>query len=187
MGEKATLVPRVDFPRLLIDSSDGETFALMGQPFWIGQVLPGQPLNFLGNRGGDKDGLMLLGHSAQDPTDVIAEADVEHSVHFVEHCHLDVVVRQFSTLVEVHHPSWGAHENMGPFLQLVRLHLHALSPVDGHDFDGKIAGQGLEVFGDLNGQFSSGAQHQARERARVLSQPVQERQAKGRGFSCPRS
>ena len=187
MGEKATLVPRVDFPRLLIDSSDGETLAFMGQPFWIGQVLPGQTLNFLGNRGGDKDGLVLLGHAAQDATDVVAEANVEHSVHFVEHCHLDVVVRQLSTLVEIHHPSRGADENMRPFLQLVGLHLHALSAVDGHDFDGQIAGQGLEVFGNLNRQFSSGAQHQARERAGVLSQPVQERQAKGRGFSGPRS
>ena len=187
VGEQATFVPRVHFPRLLVNSSDGETLAFVGQPFRIGQVLSGQPLNLLRNCGGHKNGLMLLGHATQDATDVIAEANVEHSVHFIEHRHLDVVIRQLSTLVEIHHPSRGANENMGPFLQLVGLHFHALSAVDGHDFDGEITGQGLEVFGDLNGQFSSGTQHQARERAGVFSQPVQEWQAKGRGFSGARS
>ncbi len=68
--------------------------------------------------------------------DVVAEADVEHAVDFVEDDLTHVVEVQVAVLVEIHQAAGGRDDDLGVALRVLHLLGNRLAAVDGDALDG---------------------------------------------------
>ena len=105
---------------------------------------------------------MLL-HTAQNAANILAETNVKHAVHFIQHRDLDLVVRQNAPLIHVHHATRRAHNNGGAGLQLSGLRVDAAAAVHRHHFVAAVFGELHEFLGHLNGKLAGWHKHQAAE------------------------
>src|SRR5207253_2049228 len=97
--------------------------------------------------------LAQFGRLAEDPLDVGQEAQVEHLVGLVQDQDLDVAEVEHTPIGQVQQASRRTDDDVDAALQRVQLRLVRNTAVHGQDPDGTHGGGGLEVLGDLDGQF----------------------------------
>ncbi len=181
--QQLAFVPRLDRQILLIDQRHGERAAdggdLLGILF---HEPPRQPFDFIVERGRAEHGLVVLLDVAEDLLDVIAEADVEHTVHFIEHDPLNVVEVNLPAAVQVHDAAGRADEDVGAALDGFFLGAHGFAADDAGDLDGRVAAELFHLRGDLGGQFAGGREDQ-RLHGHVFVRFMQDGQAERRGLA----
>ena len=183
VGGEAVLVPGLYREVPLGDLRDGEALGHRGDFF---DVLPhelsGELFDRIADRGRDENGLMVAFDSGENVADVLAETDVEHAVHLVQHHVLQVVVTEESFLMQVHHAARGADHDRRASLQRVDLLLVRLTAHDGDGLVGCVLGQIHQFVNDLDGQFTRRRQHQCAGPL-VRVDHLQKGQAEGGGFA----
>ncbi len=145
-----------------------------------------------GGRGrGDEDRLATAaalldrtrsGAHFEDLADVLAEADVEHPVHFVEDGEAHVPHMQMAAFDHVHQAAGGAYHDLGISAELIDLGLDALPAVDRGGDDRGVSAQGVDVVGDLEAKLAGGDQDQALE-GDIPRTHLEEGEAEGGGLA----
>src|SRR5207248_5940706 len=91
---------------------------------------------------------------------VIAETDVEHAIHFVEHDEADIVEVDDAAIEQVDHAAGRADDDLGVVLEEFHLGGDFLAAIDGDGSDGGMLADALDFRFNLNGQLASGNQDQ---------------------------
>ena len=153
----------------------------------LGEValpVPSQFFDVWRNGRRDKDRLRMILQRTKNLANIFAETDVKHSVHFIQHRILNVVVRQQSSLVQVHHSSWSSHDDRWTTLKFLYLSGDRLPAINRHDLMARMFGEVVNFLCDLNGKFARGHQNQDRKR-RIFGNLVQCGERKCGGLSSP--
>ena len=157
------LVPRLDLDPTLRDPGDREALLLADDLDRILHVGAGKFFNLVGDRRAHEDRLGALLHAAEDLSDVVAESDVKHPIHFVQDRHSHGVVRKHAPIVEVHDAAGGADDDLRASFEFRCLRGDPLAAVDGKHGEWRTGAEVLDLTGDLNREFASRDENQGRE------------------------
>lgn len=141
-----------------------------------------QPLDVGADGRAHENRLVILLDAAEDFLDVVAEADVEHAIDFIEDDVLDVLEVDVPAFEHVHDAAWRADDDLAAFFELGSLRLDALAAVDGDGADGGEAADVFDFAGDLNGELARGGEDEGLE-GDVALELAEERDAEGGGFA----
>lgn len=181
-AQEAKLVPRFDGAEVLIDLFDGEGLAGDVDLNGVAHVLLGEALDLFAEGGGDEDGLMLVLEVGQDAADVVAEADVEHAVDFVEDDEANFAGLEGVAAEEVEDASRRSDGDVGLSAELVELLPEAVAAIDGDAVKGFVLGEAAEVSDDLCGEFAGRAEDEGLERP-IGVDHLEHREPEGGGFA----
>ena len=117
-------------------------------------VAAGERPDLVADRGREQQGLVRVGHLAEDPLDVGPEPDVEHPVGLVEDDVEDLAEVERPPLDVVEHPAGRADDDVDAPLQGPELLLDRLAAVDPADRDVLAVGQLLHLDDDLLDQLA---------------------------------
>ncbi len=121
MHEQSFLVPPLNGQEILLDQFDGQGAATGVHSRGIVHVFLGELFDFIADRRGNEDRLVLGFDGAEDFADVFAEADVEHPVDFIENDKGDVVEMQVSPIEHVHESAGRGDDDLRPFGEFILL------------------------------------------------------------------
>jgi hypothetical protein len=158
-GEEFDFVAAIHFVINLLDGWDGEGGLLDADILGIARIILDQLLDGARQGGGKENGLAFFRHGLKDEFDIVAEAHVEHDVGFVEDDHFDFVEAQGAAAHMVHNAAGSADDDLGALLEAEELAFVGLAAVNGEGVDAALEeGEFVDFFGDLDGEFASGAE-----------------------------
>ena len=132
------------------------------------------------HRGGEQRNLTFCRQLAEDGFHCIGKAHGEHFVGFVQNHGGDAFQRQRAAIQVIHDATRGAHNDVGAAAQRIELRRIALAAIDRQHMKAlQAGGVFLKGFGDLDGQFASGHQHQGLRRLFADVDAREDRQRKG--------
>jgi hypothetical protein len=150
------------------------------------QDLVGQPADVVRHRRRKQQRLPLRRDMFHDPADIGQEAHVEHPVGLVKHKHL--YVRQFNRVLSdvIEQAARTCDDYLRPALQLLFLEMGAHASVDRDAMQSCLFSKAADRLMDLLRQFARRRDDECADTAaRSLHKPVQDRQYKCGGFTCP--
>ena len=158
-GEQINFEAPVHLVIHLFDRRDGEGLLLEAHLLRVARVFLNQLLDGPRNGGGEKDGLPLLGRGLKDEFNVVAEAHVEHDVHFVEDDHFDGGELEGAAAHVIHDAARRADDNVGALAQTGQLAVIGLAAIDRQGMEAALEERQLvDLLGNLDGQFARGAE-----------------------------
>ena len=188
LGQQGALLGRFDVNDALVHPVDGRGHRRHRDFDGIAQELTGQRGNFVRHGGGEEQGLPACGQTADNATDRLHEAQIEHLVGFVEHQYFGTFDVGVALLHMIEQAAGGRHKHVDAVGE--RLDLGTVRDAAVHDRDGELqmATIRAEAFCDLGGQFARRRQHQdaaalAGRRATVGGEAMQDRQREGGRFA----
>ena len=149
--EQAELVTRVDAATVLLDLTHQDLVARDVHLDRIGGEALGQPLDLVLDRCGHEDRLMRVMDVLEDVANRVAEADVQHAVHFVQHDAPNRVELERPALKEIEHPTGRTDDEVRLAAQAVELRLNPLSAIDRDAAEIGELGELADFLGDLHG------------------------------------
>lgn len=156
-------------------------------------VALGKACNFPRDGGGEQQGAAVLGGGVQQGFQLIAEAEVEHFVCFVQHGGLELRQVEVTALEVVAQAAGRAYNNVAASGQVAGFRAGLHPPYAGHD---PCAGFGIEPFqlaADLKSQLARGGndqRHWCASRAaavRAVKECICKGKAKGDRFARARA
>ena len=128
----------------------------------FGRVLElgGEGLDFLGQGGGEKEGLALFRQAADDAADGRQEAHVQHAVGFVENQGFDAIEVAMALAQQVHETAGAGNNEVGAGAQGIDLGTLAHAAEDGGHGQRKVFGISPDIFLDLHREFAGGSQYE---------------------------
>ena len=185
-------VVRRDADRAIVDVAVLLARVRRGDAEGVALVAAGERLDRLGQRRREQQRAALGRGRIEDLLEVLAEAEVEHLVGFVEDDDLEAAGRQRAALEVVAQPPRRADDDVRPCLQGARL-APDLHPADaGDDVATGVLVQPVELAGDLEGELARRRDDEgqrlggARQLVRVAEQRRGHREAIGDGLARPR-
>ena len=156
-----------------------------GHPDRIGQVGIGQFLHQLRHGGRKQQRLAVLGQHPRDLAQRVDKADVQHLVGLVQHQIGGGFQADRATLDQVHQTARRGDQHIDAARQPFGLHVDRGAADDAERPDRRAFGIGVEIGGDLGGQFAGRRQDQCAAGPgigllAVVDQPGQHRQPEGR-------
>ncbi len=129
--------------------------------FGVFQAPCGEALDFLGNGGGEKQGLSFLWALIDDAAHVGKEAHVKHAIDFVEDEELERAEVDEALLHVVEKAAWSGDDDVAVAFEVVALFAVAHSAVDEGDFGVHEAHVVAESCLHLHGEFACGLEDEA--------------------------
>ena len=183
--QKLLLVPRLHGQVVLLHHRRRERARRRNDLLGVTRERAGQRLDLRGKRRRDEHRLAILRARAQDAPDVVAEADVEHPVHFVKDGDLDVVVVQVAALLHVHEPAGRGDDDLRPAGQSLGLRGNILPAVDRQRGQPRVLAKLVQVGRHLDRQLARRHQDD-RAHGLALAKPREQRQAERGGLARAR-
>jgi hypothetical protein len=127
-------------------------------------VLPGDPRDGRGDRGGEQRGLSTLGRGREDRIQILGEAHVEHLVCLVEDDHLHGIERERAARQVVHGAARCRHHDVHAVAQHAGLLADRLAAVHRQHPQAERLAVPMDRLGHLHRQFAGRHQDQAARR-----------------------
>lgn len=184
MNQQAAFVPRVDGEVQLIDEAYGERAGSDDDLLWIAEILTSEFVDLWGDGGGDEDGLMLVLDAFEHIANIIAEADIEHAVNFIQDDEAKVVEVDHAAVEHVDHAPGCAHNDLIAIWpgEFTRLGFDGLAAEEANGLDRRVLAQFLNLASDLDGQLARGGEDERLE-GHIFFKAVKEGKAKGGSFA----
>ena len=154
VDELLRLVLRVDVDLELLDRVDGQRLGLDLDGDRVVEVAVGELADRRRHRRAEERGLAAAGRDAEDPLDVLEEAEVEHLVGLVEDDEAAVVEDQRGALDQVEHAADGADDDVPAGAQLRLLGADRRAAEDGDDVDALRRAVGAQRLRDLDAELA---------------------------------
>ena len=153
-GENFELVFAADLVIDLFGEVGADGFGFRADDFIVGAhelLCDGE--NFLRHGSGEHEHALFGGSRGENLFDVVDESHVEHFIGFVENGELDFIEDEFFAFHEVDDASGRADDDVDSLIQFFELNADELTSVEGGDAEIGVSLEGIEFFGDLNGEF----------------------------------
>ena len=148
--------------------------------------LPGRTHDIVGESGGIHAGMHAVpGQEALHLAHVGVEAHRQHAVGFVVDQHLEAVEGEGPPKQEIEQAPRGAHHDLRPLLEGVRLWAVSHSPVNHRDAEADVAAQPLGLLPHLPGKFAGGNQDEGLAVRSFRVQTLQHGQDVRAGLTAP--
>src|SRR5207237_1379966 len=115
-------------------------------------------------------------------SNVVAEADVEHAIDFIQHHEAHVVEVDDSPIEQIDHPAGRADENFRPMPEELHLGNDLLPAIDGDGTDGRELAKTLDFRFDLDRQLAGGDENDRLRRDAAVA-ALKERNSEGGGLA----
>ena len=182
--EEVFFIPVFDGEVFLVNEGDGQGAGDGDEFSGIGlHELAGKGFDGGIEGGGDEDGLVGVWDFGEDFADIVAEADIEHAVDFIEDDEADVGEVDFATVFHIHDAAGGADEDMGGFFDGAGLFADGFSADDADGPEGGVFAQFVDFAGDLGGEFAGGDEDEGLEGDGRIGE-LKDGKGEGRGFAC---
>ena len=122
--------------------------------------------NLLRECGAKKQGLLSVRGLLEDPQDIREESHVQHAVRLVEAEVLNVLELEVPPFGHVNHSPRGSDNDVGAFVEFLRLLLKVGASVDGLDRQPLVSLQTVNLLCDLHGELPSWTEDDGLRRAR---------------------
>ncbi len=180
--QQSESVPGIHGAVILRDLGDGQLVPGDVDLDGVVHVLVCEPLDLVVYGRGDEGGLMRVVDPAEDSSDVVAEPDVEHTVHLIENGEAKGVELQGTAVEEIHDTARRSNDGMGAAAELVELRLDARPAVDGYAVEFHELGESAELSNDLRGEFAGGREDEGLHPTLGIDH-LEDRQSEGGGLS----
>jgi hypothetical protein len=150
---------------------------------WIDHVFLGESQDVRGHGGGEQECLSIGGAAAEDAFDIRSEADIEHTIGFVEYCDGEIFEVEVSAAHEINDATGCSNDDLGTILDVVDL------ATDGAASDGESeshfesSGQFLGFAADLFAEFAGGSENEHLDGALEVIDLFEGWEHKGSGFA----
>ena len=130
--------------------------------FRVVHVLVGEFGNPVGEGGREEQPEAFFGGrtAAQQVTDILDEAEVEHAVRLVQYDDLNLLEIKYTLFEIVDQPAGSADQDVDPLLELFALGLVARAAIYQSEFEIHVLAQHFGILVDLHCKFAGGRQHQ---------------------------
>ena len=134
---------------------------------WIAEECVCDPLDLGGHGGREEEGLAGERCQPKDAFDVRDETHVEHAISLIHNHDFDVGEDQFATLVVIQQAARCGDQHVDAFVDQLVLLLEGDTTDQQRFCQFQVLRIGVEILGDLSGQFTRGAKHQAARHTRT--------------------
>ncbi len=139
--------------------------------------------DFVGHGGREKERLSFGGHLLQDSFDVGSEADIEHSVGFIEDDDADSGRVEMAPSHHVNDSAGGTDDNLRARAKFANLSIESLAAVDAGHLEAEIADEFFPFLMDLVDQFSRWAEDEDLGEFVVWTESLKNRQEERGGLA----
>ena len=168
LDQAVGLLARLDLDVGLLDRVDGELLRGHLDRHRLVHVLLGQARDRRRHRRREEAGLAARRAHAEDPLDVLDEAEVEHLVGLVEDHVAGRGEDQRAARDQVHHPPDGGDDDVGAPAQPRLLGRDRRAAEDRDDLDVEVLGVGAQRLGHLDAELAGRGQD---DRLRLAAEP----------------